>query len=104
MNMNKQEQINYLIKNNCSIDGFNLDVDFGYDTIDWAKFWLSNPKDAKFIHAYLLNNLYETHFAWQEKILSKSNGVQILSELYSITNPSIINLWKEKAKEIQSNL
>jgi hypothetical protein len=99
--MNKEEQMNYIIKNNCNIEGFNLDIDSGVDIEYWANYCRSNPLEAKQQHSKFINSIYEKHVSWKKTLLSKSNGVKILSELYNIRNPIILYELTEKSKQLQ---
>lgn len=99
--MNKQKQINYLIKNDCSIEGFNLDIDSGFDIEYWANYCRSNPLEAKQQHSRFINSIYEKHVSWKKSLLSKPNGVKILSELYNIKNPKLLLELTEKSNYLQ---
>ncbi|PIU22278.1 MAG: hypothetical protein COT14_02015 [Candidatus Diapherotrites archaeon CG08_land_8_20_14_0_20_30_16] len=102
--MNQQERIEYLIKNNCSIDGFDLDKDFGYDVDDWARFCFEKPEDARFIQTYLINEAYDKHRAGRNKILLMPNGVEIIAQVYGIKNSSLIKSLKKDAKRLQKEV
>ncbi len=97
--MNKQEQIKYLIKNNCDVNGFDLTKEF-YNVEDWAKFLVEYPNDAWFIHTYLINELYQKHNVWRKEVLSKPKGAELLAELYNVKNPEIIKAWKKESKKL----
>lgn len=67
----------------------------------WANYCRTNPKNAKEQQSKFINAIYEKHFSWKNSLLSKSNGVKILSELYGIKNPKILFELTKKSNLLQ---
>jgi len=76
-----------------------------YDFVEhWAKYYKTNPDDARTQNAKFINSIFAKHYDWRTMILSKPNGVEILSKLYDVKNPEILDMWKKKAKTVQIKL
>lgn len=100
MGVREREQIRFLLKKDCDIEGFLLNVEWDLGE-DWPIFVRENPEEARKIQTNLLNSTYARHKEWQKRVLSKKEGPEILAELYNVKNPRIIKSWEKTAKKLQ---
>jgi len=57
----------------------------------WAQYVKENPTKWKKQHTRFINSIFEKHYSWEEKMLAKPNGKEILAKLYGIKNKKILD-------------